>query len=203
MIVFLFFTFKSGSLQESTIFRCKTFIYVYIVAVYLGWLFTIYFCINYFELIRCNIPYFFTLTVKIYPVPFFVKENDNRGIGLWWCTVGNINLVWMKAQCSSFPSGMGFQPLQPSKKFASIVLIIMLKLILKVFFNWLCCSLPAFWFSCSDSIELFRFLFSRYNFLLSLISCCIFSFCSWYFSESRPWLASRLWTVFFISLISL
>ena len=96
VFVFLLFTFQPDSLQGSTIFRWKTFLYVYITVVYLGWLFTIYFCTDYFELIRYDIPYLFTSAVKIYPVPFFAKENDNRGIGLWWCTMGNINLVWMK-----------------------------------------------------------------------------------------------------------
>ena len=62
--------------------------------------------------------------------------------------------------------------LQPSKKFASIVLIGYL--ILWQYFDFL-----------AVTIEFFRFFFSKYNFLLSLISCCIFSFCSLYFSDSR------------------
>ena len=64
--------------------------------VYLGWLFLIYFCNGYFELIRCKIPCLFTLAVQIHPIPFLEKENDNRGIGLWLCAVGYVNLVWMK-----------------------------------------------------------------------------------------------------------
>ena len=70
LFVFLFFTFRSGSLQQATIFRCKTLIYVYVAVVYLGSLFRIYFCTGYFELIRCKIPCLFTLAVKLYPVPF-------------------------------------------------------------------------------------------------------------------------------------
>ena len=156
-------------------------------------------------MIRCEIPCLFTLAVKIYPVPFLAKENDNRGIGIWRCRMGNINLVGMKVAyiCHDNKFNHKFN--------AALSLSLLLwdsgnfddpRSSHKYCTNWICCSLPVFWFSCSDSIELFRFLFSKYNFLLSLISCCIFSFCSSYFSDSRLWLASRSLTVFFINLIS-